>query len=399
MASEKRTIDITAESTPVAAIELIEIERAELITKLSAVVPYVDSVTWAILWLADIEQLKSLASLPVGTIASTLNSPNPYIRLLLSWAGRARSMEDPEKNELPPSPPVSTIPQKRKAQSKEPIPRRSEKIRNRCIERDEYCAVTKKDEPVEVAHIYPFSMMGRPRTEQSTFWLVLSNFWQPERIEQWKKVVLGPEGTEVLENMLCLSADCHSLWDMARFALQPMELSEDKKVLKARFFWLPVAKYLKNIAITTRPSLPSDLKHIGRQTKLFNCETSTQICSGDIITMQTADPETHPLPSLELLGMQWVLTRVLGMSGAADIEPEEWDSDSEDSLAPGFSDRFAPYAPADTIIPDRSRPLRRNNKFSNENQPLSRSSTSRSPSKAAAMAPLEPPTERQASHP
>jgi hypothetical protein len=136
---------------------------------------------------------------------------------------------------------------------------------------------------------------------------------------------------------------------MARFALQPVELSEDKKVLKVKFFWLPVAKYRKSIAITTRPSLPSDLKHVGKQTKLFNCETSAQICSGDIITMHTVDPETHPLPSLEILGMQWALTRVLGMSGAADIASEELDSDSEED--PDFGEQLVADMPAGTTIP------------------------------------------------
>ncbi|KAL4867925.1 hypothetical protein BDV12DRAFT_186336 [Aspergillus spectabilis] len=339
MAPETTASDVTTESaSQVAAIELAEIGPSDLIKKLSSVVPYVDSVTWAMLW---------------GWACSTHGG---------SRDGCA----------APPSP-VSTIQQKRKPQAKVPTPRRSETIRAMCIERDEYCAVTKKDGPVEVAHVYPVSMMTRPRTEQSTFWYMLRNFWEPEMIEGWKRVVLGPEGTEC----------------MAWFALQPVELSEDKKVLN---FWLPVTKYLKSIAITTRPSLPSELKHVGKQTKLFNCEKSAQICSGDMITMQTVDPETHPLPSLEILGTQWALACVLGMSGAADIASEELDSDSDED--PDFGEQLVADMPAGTTIPGR-RPgsPRQDNKLNIENQPPSRSS-----SKPAATVPLTPLSQRPATH-
>ncbi|PTU20579.1 hypothetical protein P175DRAFT_0531920 [Aspergillus ochraceoroseus IBT 24754] len=67
-----------------------------------------------------------------------------------------------------------------------------------------------------------------------------------------------------------------------------------------------LSREIFNIAITTRPSLPSDLKYVGKQTKLFNYEISAQICSG--------------------------------MNAAADIAPEELDSDSEED--PGFGEQW-----------------------------------------------------------
>lgn len=141
---------------------------------------------------------------------------------------------------------------------------------------------------------------------------------------------MGPQGTEILENVLCLSCDSHALWGKARFVLQPIELSDDRKVLKARFFWLPIFKYSNSIDVTTRPSLPSNLTFVGKRIKLFNCDTAAQIHSGDIITMETLNPDTHPLPSIQLLNMQFALTRALGMSGAADLDPEELDSSDSD---------------------------------------------------------------------
>jgi hypothetical protein len=53
------------------------------------------------------------------------------------------------------------------------------------------------------------------------------------------------------------------------------------------------------------------------------------IHSGDTFTLTTDDPESHPLPSLELLDMQWVLQRLVAMCGAAEWPWIEADDDSD----------------------------------------------------------------------
>ena len=173
-------------------------------------------------------------------------------------------------------------------------------------------------------------MMGKPKTTHELFWRHLASFWCPDRIERWKKTAMGPSGTEVLENVMCLSRESHGLWGKARFALQPVELSVDRKALTVRFFWIPVSKYMKTMDLKATPFLPSNLGHTGKRIKLFDCESEKPICSGDIITMKTSDPDEYPLPSFALLEMQWFLTRALGLSGAADVDPADWDSDFED---------------------------------------------------------------------
>lgn len=65
--------------------------------------------------------------------------------------------------------------------------------------------------------------------------------------------------------------------------------------------------------------------------KLWNGDQDRCISSGDIITITTEDPETHPLPSFELLQMQWVLNRLVAISGAADVTDEELDDDGDAS--------------------------------------------------------------------
>ena len=60
--------------------------------------------------------------------------------------------------------------------------------------------------------------------------------------------------------------------------------------------------------------------------KLFNCLTEKKICSGDVITIRTEDPINHPLPSWDLLDMQWVLHSLVALSGAAEASEDDLDS-------------------------------------------------------------------------
>lgn len=56
------------------------------------------------------------------------------------------------------------------------------------------------------------------------------------------------------------------------------------------------------------------------------------IQSGDIFTLTTDDPESRPLPSLELLEMQWILQRITAMSDAAGTPELDWDWDDDDDM-------------------------------------------------------------------
>ncbi|OOF89800.1 hypothetical protein ASPCADRAFT_60809, partial [Aspergillus carbonarius ITEM 5010] len=44
---------------------------------------------------------------------------------------------------------------------------------------------------------------------------------------------------------------------------------------------------------------------------LFDIHTRKEIWSGDVIEFHTKDSEKHPLPSRDLLDLQWDLHRVL----------------------------------------------------------------------------------------
>lgn len=79
-----------------------------------------------------------------------------------------------------------------------------------------------------------------------------------------------------------------------------------------------------------RPSLPSDLRSGPCNSKLWDYDTDAPIYSSHLITLTTEDPETMPLPSFELLHMQWTLNRVAAIAGAANVTDEELKAIEED---------------------------------------------------------------------
>ncbi|KAL2818762.1 hypothetical protein BDW59DRAFT_151797 [Aspergillus cavernicola] len=330
------------------APEVNDAERAQLIEKISALtgIKHVDSATWSCLWFSDVKRLQELFEVAVqesrqGPIFATLyNLENA--RALRSWAAQCRKGND-EKNDIPNA---AQVPRKRRIEegpSEEatpseatpsevaPLLKRSAIAKNLCLQRDrETCIVTNAGEPIEVCHIFPYTM-GNPSSEVHKFWGILSTFWTTERINDWKQRILGDGRTEVCQNLLTLCPNAHRLWGRARFALQPVKLSEDQKSLTLRFFWLPTRKFTKRMSISTCPSPPAALESGPKYAKLFDCLSEIKVCSGHEITMNTDDPHNKPLPSVELLQMQWTLNRIAAISGAADVDDEELDdTDDED---------------------------------------------------------------------
>lgn len=78
------------------------------------------------------------------------------------------------------------------------------------------------------------------------------------------------------------------------------------------------------------------LLHTGLIYKLDG-PTPRWIQSGDVISFTTHGPEKLPLPSFDLLDMQWALHRVTALSGAADATDEELDPDDGLCLPPPIS--------------------------------------------------------------
>ena len=129
-------------------------------------------------------------------------------------------------------------------------------------------------------------------------------------------------------------------------------VSNDKKVLFMRFHWLCPGN-LDSLHLTTqmlidpnftishptfRPAM--DLSRGGRDgsgtsspnLRLVDCDSCRILQSGDVVTVTTDDPESLPLPSFEILQLQWILHRVRALAAAAGFHDEFSDNDDDYGL-------------------------------------------------------------------
>ena len=173
--------------------------------------------------------------------------------------------------------------------------------------------------------------ISHPRyTAQTAFWRLLKVFWDDDHVDKWRnKIFPDPQhpdtGVESCFNLICLTATAHTYWGNGNFALKPLKLSEDEKELTIQFFWQPQYnhKLHDHVDLLKEPLSSKGLNLVEKDKgkcfldRLLEDESSRRIRSGDIFTLTTDDPGSRPLPSWELLEMQWILQRITAMSGAA----------------------------------------------------------------------------------
>jgi hypothetical protein len=138
------------------------------------------------------------------------------------------------------------------------------------------------------------------------------------------------------------------MWNRGLFALKPLELSRDRKKLTVQFFWQVPGNYEmgSRIDLLTEPTSSKGLDIIANGhwlNRLENDGSTPRIRSGETFTFTTNDPQNLPLPSLELLEMQWFLQRLVGMCGAAgwpslDDDDDDTVDDDDVWLDPDYND-------------------------------------------------------------
>jgi hypothetical protein len=169
------------------------------------------------------------------------------------------------------------------------------------------------------------------------FWNLLRLFWDKNRVEKWRSTIFpnsqNPNvGVERCFNLISLSPNAHEMWNRGLFALKPLKLSRNRKELTIQFFWQVSGGYKikSRIDLLTEPASSEGLDFIGDGYFLHRIENDSstpRIQSGETFTFTTRDPQNLPLPSLELLEMQWVLQRLVGMCGAAEWPSLDLDDD------------------------------------------------------------------------
>ena len=91
---------------------------------------------------------------------------------------------------------------------------------------------------------------------------------------------------------MCFTPYVHR-WHTKDFSRYNLRMSEDRKRMKLKFYWLPKAERfpLARIYITERPHIPEDLNELHGHLKAWNVVTEHKIYSGNEIVLETPDPK------------------------------------------------------------------------------------------------------------
>lgn len=120
--------------------------------------------------------------------------------------------------------------------------------------------------------------------------------------------------------------------------------------MDVQFFWLEKERFVRSMDLIPGRLSPNDLSSGPKTFKLFDCETEDLIRSGHIVTISSDDPELHPLLSMALLEMQWILHRVLAMSGAAEA-PDHAEYESDDDVGTRYLEEAEESDPESDSLP------------------------------------------------
>lgn len=298
----------------------------------------VSAAFWAFLYVCDLSKLRELVeharsgiSIPyLDTLERT------FLSIPLQWMQKAPH----DRADTPISTSSSST------NSSPRPPNRPSQPTQVARERDQSRCLFTRRELHEVAHIYPHALINpnqRLNMEQSIpeFWKLLRFFFDPSRLQSWHCEMFGDpldptRTTDGCHNRMCMNPEAHELWTRGAFALRPLEMSDDGKEILVEFFWQPRVSHNRFdvIPLSEVPSSSYGLTRSGENdfhVSEFPDEPRHAVTSGEIFTFRTPNPTTHPLPSFALLDMQWCLTRIVSMSGAADIFDEIVYDDDDDN--------------------------------------------------------------------
>jgi hypothetical protein len=210
-------------------------------------------------------------------------------------------------------------------------------------ERDGYkCVITGARKVYQTARIFPVLVTKPPTLVEPAFpgiWKYVDLFWDRSTAERWKKAVFNssfdPERpVNDCTNLICLRSDLRSAWANGLFALRPVSVSDDKTEIEIEFHWQPRAGHAtSDLVDVTKEPVPS--KNVSSVENLVvvvseRGNSFLPIQSGHRFKITTDNPLDHPLPSFDLLDMQWNFTRMLSMSAAADTFDDGDDEDDDD---------------------------------------------------------------------
>lgn len=207
-----------------------------------------------------------------------------------------------------------------------------ESLSTESFRRDGGSCVFKRCEPMVIAHIYPnFNEKG---PHAVTFWDLMSILWSPEKLKLWKELIFcepktPTRVTHACYNSICISPEIYRMWRMGAFAIQPLEYNSKMTELEVEWHWLPNQEHsiYDSVPLNKCPLSSSGLNSIKSKSNNlilllveFSSEDMRRVKTGDRFVLKTKDPEHLPLPSKDLLELQFHLQRIVSMAGAAGVD-------------------------------------------------------------------------------
>ncbi|KAJ5775281.1 uncharacterized protein N7511_000292 [Penicillium nucicola] len=212
-------------------------------------------------------------------------------------------------------------------------------------ERDGYkCVITGAGKVYQTARIFPVLVTKSPGVVAPAFpsiWKYVDFFWDHDTAERWKKAVFNssfdPERpVNDCTNLICLRNDLRTAWVDGLFALRPVSVSDDKTEMEIEFHWQPRVGHATSdmVDVTKEPPPSKDISSVENLLVVVpdqeNKNSFHPIQSGHRFKIKTHNPVDHPLPSFDLLDMQWNFTRIVSMSAVADTFDDGDDDDDDD---------------------------------------------------------------------
>ncbi|KAJ5104548.1 hypothetical protein NUU61_001895 [Penicillium alfredii] len=218
----------------------------------------------------------------------------------------------------------------------------SRSARNGARERDGHkCVITGTRKVYQVAPIFPSHGGSEAVSDDSsapTIWKFVDVFWNRATAERWHKAAFNAlddfESANGCTNLICLRNDLRAAWANGLFALRPVFVSPDSTEMEVEFHWQP-KQFHEPYDHVDVLKVPISSEGVSSVEGLLVVRSTKEngflpIESGDRFMLRTDDPKSRPLPSYDLLDMQWHLNRIVAMSAAPEIFNEDDDEDEED---------------------------------------------------------------------
>ncbi|GIJ92580.1 hypothetical protein Asppvi_001858 [Aspergillus pseudoviridinutans] len=205
-----------------------------------------------------------------------------------------------------------------------------------CCDRDKACILTNCSKDIcQPYPLYPYWMNDENMDDVQHFFAALREFWSDKKVHEWYNAIYGDGfGPEKPENLILLSPNAYALYAKGYIVLEPVNRDAEGKWLTLKLWWLQQHEG-DCVYFSIIPQLPSDIHPSDYGAALHDIRNDRPLLSGETITLETHDPENYPLPDTRILEMQWVLNRVLALSGTVkpnDLEDDEWHEDSDEEL-------------------------------------------------------------------